>query len=296
LSAELEWHDGDFASAYRLNRAAVHKMPGSSIAALQNTDVEPGWLIYAETTGGGFTENNLYQRNEDNTAWDIVGLKSHSHIDAESGGTMADVDIANVPVTLEYNKRFARANSYWSTIVSTGTITDDATNGCVQLQSGTTSGGSATISDGGARKLNFAQPSALEVTLEVTSATNFQVKLGVRAEDINGGNLSPVKYGIEGCSSSGTNWLLFSSDGTARSTVATSAPVATGAADVYRLECEPGSSLTFYKNGTLVATKTLNVPATGTTGLNDLYRAGIKNSAAENKILRHYGAIIVGGI
>ena len=196
---------------------------------------------------------------------------------------------------LEYNKRWARANDFWQTIVSSGTITDDATNGRVNLQSGTTSGGSATISDGGARKLNFADYSAFEVTLQVSIATNFQVKLGVRAEDINAGNLSPAKYGIEGCSTSGTVWLLFSSDGTTRSTLATSANVVTGTQNIYRVECDPGTAVRLYIDGNLVATKTTDVPATGTTGFNDLYRAGIKNTAAENKILHHYGVIIVGG-
>src|SRR4030095_3435241 len=166
MSADLEWHDGDFGSAYKLNRAACHKMPGTSIAALQNTDVEPGWLIYCETTGSGFTENNLYQRNEDNTAWDVVGLKGHTHIDSASGGTLSEVAIDNIPLTVQYDKRFARAASFWQTTASGGTITDDATNGRVQLQTSTTSGGSATISDGGARKLNFAKPSSFEVTCQ----------------------------------------------------------------------------------------------------------------------------------
>ena len=175
-------------------------------------------------------------------------------------------------------------------------MTDDATNGRINISSGATSGGSATISDGGARKLNFTQPSAFEVTLQVSIATNFQVKLGVGAEDINAGNLTPAKYGIEGCSTSGTVWLLFSSSGTVRSTITTSANVATGAPAVYRVECDPGTEIRFFVNGTLVATKTNDVPATGTTGFNDLYRAGIKNTAAEVKQLHHYGITIVGGI
>src|SRR5262245_11958364 len=296
MSADLEWHDGDFGSAYKLNRAACHKMPGTSIAALLATDVEAGWLIYCESTGGGFTENNLYQRNEDNTAWDTVGLKGHTHTDAASGGTLSEVGIDNIPLYLCDDKRFSRAADFWQTLTSGGTITDDATNGRVLIQSNTTSGGSATISDGGARKLNFAKPSAFEVTCQISSSTNFVVKLGVRAEDINGGNLTPAKYGIEGCSTTGSVWLLFSSDGTTRSTLTTSANVATGAANVYRVECDPGTEVRFYVDGTLVATKTTNVPATGTTSNNDLYRAGIKNSAPENKILYHYGAIIEGGL
>jgi hypothetical protein len=288
--------DGDFLSSTVLNNSTVHKMTGTEIAALTSAETIPGYLVYCTTTGDGKTINNLYQKNDDNTAWDVVGLKGHTHVDGESGGALSDTLLANIPLTLEYNKRWARASDYWITNVSTGTTTDNSTKGCVALATGTTSGGATTISDGGARKLNFAEPSAFETTLEMSSATNFQVKLGVRAEDINGGNLTPVKYGIEGCSQSGTVWLVFSSDGTSRSTLSTSANIVTGAPAIYRLECDPGTAIRFYVNGTLVATKTTNVPSTGTTGNNDLYRAGIKNSAAENKLLDHYGTMIVGGI
>ncbi len=275
---------------------SVQRMTGGGIAAIVNSEVEPGVLIFCTATGSGFTEGNLYERNVANDGWDIVGLKGHTHTSSDSGGTLAEVSIDNIPLTLEYNKRFAKASDFWTTIVSSGTVTDDTTNGRINISSGATSGGSATISDGGARKLNFAQPSAFEVTLQVSIATNFQVKLGVRAEDINGGNLTPAKYGIEGCSTSGTVWLLFSSDGTTRSTLATSANVVTGTQNVYRVECDPGTEIRLYIDGTLVATKTTNVPATGTTGFNDLYRAGIKNSAAEVKQLHHYGVTIVGGV
>src|SRR5262245_28917967 len=114
-------------------------MPGTSIAALQTTDMEPGWLFISEDTSGGFTAGQFLQRNSDNTAFETVGLQGHLHTDAASGGTLADVDIANIPLTLELNKRFARASAFWQTIVTSGTITDDATNGRINIQSGTTS-------------------------------------------------------------------------------------------------------------------------------------------------------------
>ena len=255
------WTDGDFASSRRMNMGSTQKMTGTEIAAVVSADVEPGVLIYCTETGSGFTANNLYQRNEDNTAYDIVGLKGHTHVDAETGGDIVEIEEANIARSLVFDKRWSRASDYWPLIVSSGTVTEDSTFGFVKLSSGTTSGGSATISGGGARTMWFQQPSTFECVMRVSSSTNFQVKVGVRAEDINGGNLTPRKYGIEGCSTSGTNWLIFSSDGTTRSTLSTSAPVATGQADIYRLEHTPGTSIDFYKNGTLVASKTTNVPS-----------------------------------
>lgn len=290
------YSDGDFLSSYVLNNSTIHKMTGTEIAALTSSETIPGYLVYCTTSGGGKTANNLYQMNEDNTAWEVVGLKSHTHTDGDSGGELSLASIANIPTSLTLNKRFARANAFWTVTASGGTVTDDEPNGRVLIQTSTTSGGRATISDGGARKLNFAQPSAFEVTCQVSSSTNFLVKLGIGAEDINAGNLSPPKYGIEGCSTSGSVWLLFSSNGTTRSTLTTSANVATGVPNVYRVEHTPGADVKLYIDGTLAATKTLDIPSSGTTGFNDVYRAGIKNSAAENKILYHYGVIVEGSL
>ena len=286
--------DGDFMSSTVLNNATVHKMTGTEIVALQSAELIPGYLIYCTATSAPYTIDNLYIRNEDNTAFDIVGLKGHTHIDATSGGILADVNIPNIPLTLSYDKRSARVADFYTTLVSGGTVTDDSTNARIRLQSNTTSGGSAAIFDGNARKLNFAKPSAFECTLQFSSSTNFQVKLGIFADAI-GSSLTPAKYGIEGCSSSGTTWLVFSADGTTRSTLTTAASVVTGAADVYRIEHIPGTNVKLYINGTLIATKTTNIPSTGTTTNALLYRAEVKNTTTENKILDHYGGPIIEG-
>lgn len=288
------WVDGDFASSRRMNMGSTQKMTGPEIGAIVSADMEPGVLIYCTETGSGYTANNLYQRNEDNTAFDQVGLKPHSHIDAESGGSLADANIANIETVYSNDKRWARANAWWQTITSTGTIADVPAGGYIALNTGTTSGGSATISDGGGNRPIFSQQLAFMAIVSTTLTTNFTVKLGVAAEDINAGNLTPAKFGIEGCSTSGANWLVFSSDGTTRSTLATSAPVS--AFRKYVLVCTPGTSIEFYVDSVLTATKTTNVPSTGTTGFMDQFRAGIKNSAAENKELRVYSVVTEGSI
>ena len=119
------WVDGDFASSRRMNMGSTQKMTGPEIAAVVSADVEPGVLIYCTETGSGYTANNLYQRNDDNTGYDIVGLKGHTHTDAESGGLQSDINIANLSETFTLAKRYARAAGWFQTITSTGTIADN---------------------------------------------------------------------------------------------------------------------------------------------------------------------------
>jgi hypothetical protein len=286
--------DGDFLSSTVLNNATVHKMTGTEIIALTSAELIPGYLIYCTATNAPYTIGKLYIRNQDNTAFEIVGLMGHTHLDATTGGALADVHIANITTTLSYNKRWAKANSFYSSVVSSGTVTDDSTNARIQLQTGTTSGGNAMIWDGGYRQLDYSKPSTFEVGLDMSSSTNFQVKLGIFAENI-GSSTSVAKYGIEGCSSSGTTWLIYSADGTTRSTLTTASPVVTSGRATYRVEHVPGTSVKLYVNGALSATKTTNIPSTGLIGSTVLFKAAVQNTAAENKALYMYGGPIIEG-
>ena len=124
MSSEWAWTDGDFASSSRLNMGSVQRMTGGGIAAIVNSEVEPGVLVFCTETGSGFTEGNLYERNVANDGWDIVGLKGHLHTGADSGGTQAAANIANISTTYTNDKRWARANAWYQTVVSSGTIAD----------------------------------------------------------------------------------------------------------------------------------------------------------------------------
>jgi hypothetical protein len=199
-------------------------------------------------------------------------------------------------LTIDLDKRWARAAQFWQTTASNGTITDDTTNGRIVLNTSATSSGYACIFDGGARALNFADPSAFEITILQSSNTNFKSKMGINSDGVQSANTNTQKYGIEGCSTSGTVWLVFSADGTTRSTLTTASPVVTASPAVYLVSHEPANSITLTIDGTQIVQKTTNIPSTGLAGLNNIYRADIINTAAEQKILYHYGGPrIVGG-
>ena len=69
----------------------------------------------------------------------------------------------------------------------------------------------------------------------------------------------------------------------------------TGVDDSYLVNHTPSTSITLTINGALSATKTTNVPSTSTTTIAALYRAGIKNTLAENKQILLFGGPIIAG-
>lgn len=293
----IAWTDGDTASSFRLNAASNHQMTGDEIVTLTSLDAIPGFRVFCTADSGDLSKKagKRYVRTLA-SGWELESLSKHLHIDDQDGGRESDILLANISQTIDIDKRYSKKADFWQTITSTGVISDDATNGRIAIQTGATINSTAQLTDGGSRKLNFAIESGFESTLQVSSNTNFQLKVGIAAEDVGASNTSTAKYGIEGCSSSGTVFLVYSGSGSVRSTVTTAANIVTGAADVYLVEHIPATSVTLTKNGTLLATKLTDIPATGLTGNNNLYKAGIKCTAGEDKILYHYGGPrIVGG-
>ena len=286
----LSWTSGTYGSAAHLNDVTLHKMTGDEIESLSQSEVTPFMRVgcTVNSTSGDFIAGRRYVLNLAMTAWEQEGLVKHTHTDQDDGGVLADTLLPNIPTTINLDKRWSKSNAFWTTLTSGGTVTDDAAVGRIQLQTLTTSGGAAQISDGGSRKLTFTKPSAFEITIDMTSNTNFTAKCGVSSEDIGVANTNTSKYGIEGCSSSGTNWLIFSANGTLRSTVTTTSPVVT-TTKTYRVEHYVGDKVSLFIDGVFIQDKTNEIPATGVTTLNNLYKAGVKNSAVENKILNHYG-------
>ena len=192
-------------------------------------------------------------------------------------------DLINDMGTVHAEKDLSPTPSKFNTtnVFSGGTITFSADNG-VQINTNTSVGGNASIERDGVQ-LSFAEKSSFQVKLRVTSATNFtRCRVGIGAELASEANITNIrKYGIEGCSSSGVNWLVFSANTTTRTTLSSASPVATAAHTSYRVSNNV-SDVTFRVGTTNVVVKTTDLPTTHRTD-NKFFRAGLQNTAAENK-------------
>jgi hypothetical protein len=285
-------------SVPRLNAAANHQMTGEELQNLAAAHKSPGMKVFItqNSPDNAFVASNYYTLSNDLTSWSKDGLSNHLHTTQDDGGRLSETLKANIPTTIDYDKRWARVASFFTHVTSGGTVTDDSVNARINISTSTTTNSKAHIYDGGARELNFAVSSAFESTLQQDSATNFKTKVGINAENVENANSNIPSYGIEGCSSSGTVWLVWSANGTTRSTVTTSASIAPANPVIYLVEHETANSITLTANGTFVAEKTTHVPSSGLAASYNLYKAGIQTLTTAAKTLRHYGGPrIVGG-
>ena len=270
----LAWSDGDFISSYKLNTSTYHRMTGLEMEALSSTDTVSGMIVFCTQNSSVFIAGETYRRNLDNNSWEtfdtVSALDSIDDFITDMGTVHAEKDLSPTP------SKFNTTN-----VASGGAITYSADNGVI-ISTNTTVGGNATLERAGVQ-LSFASNSSFQVKLRVTSSTNFtRCRVGMGAELASENNITNVrKYGIEGCSSSGVNWLVFSASATARTTISTATPVATAAHTSYRVSNNL-SDITFRVGTATSAVKTTDLPTSFRTD-NKFFRAGLQNTAAENK-------------
>ena len=260
-------------SSYNLNRSSRHLMSGLEMEAISSAEVEGGWLFYCTESSSVYTAGTLYQRKLDNSGFEAIETVSTTDsvddLIADMGTVHAEKDLS--PNAAKFN----------SIVASGGTITYNSDNG-VQINTNTTVGGNATAERAGVQ-LSFAAKSSFQVKLRVTSATNLtRCRVGIAAELATEANITNTrKYGMEGCSSSGVNWLVFSASATNRTTLSSASPVATAAHTSYRVSNNI-SDVTFRVGSVTAIVKTTDLPTTFRTD-NKFFRAGLQNTAAENK-------------
>ena len=248
-------------------------MTGLEMQALSSTDTVSGMIVFCTQTSSVFIAGETYRRNLDNNSWET--FDTVSTVDSVDDFI---TDMGTVHAEKDMSPTRAKFNEYLGT---GGTVIQSVING-VQVNTNTSVGGNATIERAGV-SLSFAAPSSFQVKLRVTSSTNFtRCRVGIVAETALENNITNTrKYGIEGCSSSGVNWLVFSASATNRTTISTATPVATAGHTSYRVSNNL-SDITFRVGTATSAVKTTDVPNTFRSD-HRFFRAGLQNTAAENK-------------
>jgi hypothetical protein len=284
---------GNFGSSALMNQKLNHALTGSEIAALQTTQKKKGMQILCTVTESGYTANHLYVIAADDTTVIDMGLTDHRHSQSGDGGFMYLIDRALQGLYYHYQNLSPTADAFMTTNTGNGgAITNSEVEG-VKISTNTTSGAYATASLAGGVRLSAGFPSNFKVKLRLTSNTNFtQCRIGINAEHANETNTSTRKYLMEGCSASGVNWLIASSDNTTRTAVSTSIGVAQGGHDGYTLDSTLSNITAIFQAATIMAIKTSNLPVTSSYA--NTFRAGVKNTAGENKELYLAGLDILG--
>lgn len=263
----------------------------------------PGQFMLPTTDGNGFSKNVPCFRSVDNANTILpVGLTEHSHsapTDAE-GGLLIDCLLDNIGNVNSMYGNWFHSGMYQTDSSGSGAGVTDSTGegGSIDLVTGTTTDGYALMRTR-AVPLGFDERITFMHRIDLSGPfTSYLMKFGVNAELITEANSNSTKsFGWEACNGN-SHWLVFSCDGTTRSTTTTSITVAAND-DVYEAQHFPADpSIQFALNHEdTVVTKNSNIPTSGGTSSSRNFVTGIKTTtSSQSKTMNHKGMVLHGRI
>jgi hypothetical protein len=281
-------------SAAKIDAKAFAVMTGTKIAALSSAQAIAAAI--PTTTSGGFIQNVPVYRKVDGSGWLPFAAK-HLHFanTDQDGGTYHDVRKAN-SIIIVVNGNDSKG-AYYNEVSGTGAIIQDNVTTSLsnaQVYTGIVSGNYASIFLSSI-KISFASPAFCQLKLNEGVGTSILTRIGVGIEKVQNTVDNTQKFGIEGCDTDGTDFMLLEADGTARSKIDSLTPIATSTKTI-KLTFTPGVNTKCEAGfGGTVATITLNCPNSGAiTNENQLFRAGVKTTNTIAKTINLFAMQLFG--
>lgn len=282
-------------SAAKIDAKAFAVMTGTKIAALSSAQAIAAAI--PTTSTGGFTQNVPVYRKVDGSGWLPFAVKhTHSLGTDLDGGTYQDIRKANsglIVISLANDTKSA----FYSELLGTGAIIQDnitTTLSNIQVFTGIVANNYASIFLS-SLKLSFTSAALLEMKLNEGVGTSILTRIGVGIEKVQNAVDNTQKFGIEGCDTDGTDFMLLEADGTARSKIDSLTPIATSTKTI-KLTFTPGANTKCEAGfGGTVATISANCPNSGAiTNENQLFRAGVKTTNTVAKTINLFGMQLFG--
>ena len=295
MSVSTPWTNSTPGSTARNNKVTVITDTGANLDALDKTKHK---IVTCSSTGNGYIINHAYLFHEDGTTkTDLMSTDVHTHADSATGGSLADILIANPKffiLSLTQTEDLKKAQ-WIETVTSTGTIEDstDGTTGerSIRLRPNATSGASATISYPHL-KLDFGATSLFQAKLQIETATSLALHSGVACDDITAADSNTRKLQAEVCTVTNSNWWLRTATGSANSASDTGIAITANRVAInivhYPTLGTPRADL-LIDTGTVLQ-KTTNIPTSGATAENNLIKHSIKNSTGADRPMKMYGS------
>jgi hypothetical protein len=282
-------------SAAKLDAKAFAVMTGTKIAALSSAQAIAAAI--PTSTTGGFTINVPVYRKVDGSGW-LPFAQKHTHslgTDLD-GGTYHEIRRSNSGLIVINLVSDTKA-TFYSEVSGTGAIIQDNVTTSlsnIQVYTAVTSGNYASIFLS-SLKLSFASPALLEMKLNESVGTSILTRIGVGIEKVQNSVDNTQKFGIEGCDTDGTDFMLLEADGVARSKIDSLTAIATSTKTI-KLTFTPGANTKCEAGfGGTVATISVNCPNSGAiTNENQLFRAGVKTTNTTAKAINLFGMQLFG--
>ncbi len=225
---------------------------GGEIAALVSPPT--GKIAICNLTGSGFVKGVVYQWN--GSSWDAIA------------GDIAEMLRSNIRKTLWINEPFPR-HELWTKVTVGATVSNNDTDGGFQIVTNSTTDNRSTVSKRSSARISFAVAFTILGKIDISASTRLLFRYGANMPPANEFSSTRRRIGlqIDNNTDSSVNMFASSSDGTTVSNSDTG-QVGTGE-HRWRIEFLPGVSMKVYRDGTLVATKTTNIPSSGESDTGD---------------------------
>ena len=256
--------------------------------------------VIPTSTGHGFVKDRRRRRNADNSDWIEEDLTKHFHDDEtdDAGGSFSEIERRNLGNTMRWLNNTYNVNDFIAEVSGTSAAVANELSGDIgriRIEAGTSLNGYANAQVFGV-PMAFSQNSAFLVMVEHEgNLTSYLLKIGYNAENINVANdTTQPKYGIESCSASGSNVLLFSCKPPNRSTLISGYTHDQNIHSWYVQHILADNKIYLTRDVDFPNTvfKDSDIPIAGSSVSARLFSMGMKSSiASASKILRYYGGV-----
>jgi hypothetical protein len=222
---------------------------GADIAGIVSPPT--GKTAICNSTGSGFNSGVTYQW--DGTQWIAIA------------GSFAEMFRTNIRQLLLINEPFPR-KELWTESTTGATVSNNDTEGGYQIVTNTTAQNRSTMSKKASARISFADYFTFLGKIDLSASVRLLFRFGVGMPPANDFASTRRCVGLEIDNDTDVNKNMFirSSDGTTNSSQDLG-QVGT-AVHQWRVEFRPGTDIKVYRDGTLLVTRTANVPSGGDTG------------------------------
>lgn len=257
-----------------------------------------GMVVVSYNTGNGMVQWHLYVWDETGSTWRDVTNPNHTHTAAVGdGGNILNIftEKTNAGIVW-FNDAYANLSN-WPKQEASGTgasVTSDPDSPSEIMQTGTTTGGYATIMANG-MTLDFSDRARFNGMWKISAITNVLFRWGVEVENPNAAPNNNAKFGIEWCDSQATSrYYALTANGSSRSLADTLMNLAADTPHGVRIVHYPADKVQYLFNNGILYDKTTILPAGASVALQNV-RWGLKNNngGAANRTLTTYATFFV---
>lgn len=221
MSAETNYLSGtkNVVTNAVINKICVLSKTGDNISLVPTSIGVP--IIRCLEDGGIFKQGRFYGLKPDLSGYDSM-FPMHTHDPTDEfneGGSLYDVEALNNAHILNFDNRTFLKSGFHVESDEAGVVIDERLNGSLYVKG--TSNEVSSVAKGfnlfrGGQRLDFSSPFIYVIKMTLSHSTELVFRAGVNMTTIQNNDGGQNQIGIEGCTSSSSNFQIVSGNGSSR--------------------------------------------------------------------------------